>query len=236
MAKTFDVRSGMWNNGINTHQVIVQHTTESSRAKPAYDWMRSQQSGSYQDLVDTNGDVYLMVPDDKQAWAAMSTGNRIGLHVCAAGFARMSRAQWLDQMPQLDSTALIYAKWSARYGIPLTRLGSPSVKKGVRGVCGHVDISFAFRETDHTDPGGQYPYDVVIDKALRVLDGDVDAVDANAFTKVFMTPIGSDTKDIREQLCGAASRDAGQFAGWPQLGNRTIADGFGAVMDRLGVK
>ncbi|QDF17115.1 endolysin [Gordonia phage William] len=61
----------------------------------------------------------------------------------------------------------------------------------------------------------------------------IDAARVNAFTQAFMTPIGSDTKDNREQLCGAGSRDAGEFDGWAQLGNRTFVDGLAAVLDRV---
>ncbi|MGW4240900.1 peptidoglycan DD-metalloendopeptidase family protein [Nocardia sp. NPDC004722] len=40
----------------------------------------------------------------------------------------------------------------------------------------------------------------------------------------YIGPIGSDVKDVREQLCGAGQRDAGQYGGWPQLGGKTVVD------------
>lgn len=43
------------------------------------------------------------------------------------------------------------------------------------------------------------------------------------FIAGFVGPVGSDVKDVREQMCGAGSRDSGTFSGWPQLG--TNADG-----------
>ncbi|HEY9315782.1 C39 family peptidase [Williamsia sp.] len=61
----------------------------------------------------------------------------------------------------------------------------------------------------------------------------VDEIDAPAvidFIRKFCGPLISDTKDIREQFCGMGSRDAGQYAGWPQLGkndlglNQTMVD------------
>ncbi|MFC9768477.1 peptidoglycan DD-metalloendopeptidase family protein [Rhodococcus jostii] len=48
-------------------------------------------------------------------------------------------------------------------------------------------------------------------------------------------PIGSDVKDIREQLCGEGSRDAGEYAGWPQLGGRTIPDALAVIGEKLGI-
>ncbi|WP_081205157.1 C39 family peptidase [Prescottella equi] len=43
-------------------------------------------------------------------------------------------------------------------------------------------------------------------------------------------PVGSDVKDIREQLCGQGSRDAGQYDGWPQLGGRTTVDALALIL------
>src|SRR5690349_12975430 len=42
----------------------------------------------------------------------------------------------------------------------------------------------------------------------------------NGFTAAFMAAIGSDTKDVRQQITGG--RDRGQYPGWPQLGDRTL--------------
>ncbi|MFI9508411.1 N-acetylmuramoyl-L-alanine amidase [Nocardia sp. NPDC052566] len=53
------------------------------------------------------------------------------------------------------------------------------------------------------------------------------------FVTGFCGPIGSDVKDIREQLCGRSQRDAGQYSGWPQLGDRTLVDAVAEVITRL---
>lgn len=44
------------------------------------------------------------------------------------------------------------------------------------------------------------------------------------YVKGFVGPIGSDVKDIREQLCGQGSRDAGEYDGWVQLGEGDAAE------------
>ncbi|WP_280358099.1 peptidoglycan recognition protein family protein [Nocardia otitidiscaviarum] len=53
------------------------------------------------------------------------------------------------------------------------------------------------------------------------------------FVADFCGPIGSDVKDIREQLCGLAQRDRGEYGGWPQLGGRTVVDALANVLIRL---
>lgn len=53
------------------------------------------------------------------------------------------------------------------------------------------------------------------------------------FITAFCGPIGSDVKDIREQLCGSQQRDAGMFAGWEQLDGMTVVDTLADILDRL---
>ena len=53
----------------------------------------------------------------------------------------------------------------------------------------------------------------------------------------FVGPIGSDTKDVRQQLTGG--RDAGDYRGWPQLGkdgqgrDLTVTDAIAAIRHQL---
>ncbi|QIG61617.1 endolysin [Rhodococcus phage Dinger] len=49
-------------------------------------------------------------------------------------------------------------------------------------------------------------------------------------------PMGSDLKDVREQLAGQGARDAGQYNGWPQLGGRTIADALAVIGVALNIE
>lgn len=49
----------------------------------------------------------------------------------------------------------------------------------------------------------------------------------------YVGPIGSDTKDIREQLTGG--RDKGQYPGWEQSGHRTLLDLTAAIAAKQGI-
>ncbi|MFD3511023.1 N-acetylmuramoyl-L-alanine amidase [Nocardia sp. NPDC058666] len=53
------------------------------------------------------------------------------------------------------------------------------------------------------------------------------------FIAGFCGPIGSDVKDIREQLCGERQRDVGEYGGWAQLGGRTAVDALAEILVRL---
>lgn len=47
----------------------------------------------------------------------------------------------------------------------------------------------------------------------------------------FCGPIGSDVKDIRQQITGG--RDKDEYPGWPQLDNKTVVDALADVLKRL---
>ncbi|BDD81499.1 hypothetical protein TPB0596_12620 [Tsukamurella pulmonis] len=51
--------------------------------------------------------------------------------------------------------------------------------------------------------------------------------------QAFVGPIGSDVKDIRQQLTGG--RDAGEYGGFDQTGQRTVTDTVAAIAQKVGV-
>jgi len=162
----------LWNSSDNSGQVIVQHTTETESGNSSViAYLEETQRGSYQTMIDFDGEEVRIVPDDRQAWAAGTTGNAIGLHVCAMGRAAFSRERWLSESDLIERHAMRYSQWHMLYGIPLVKINATQVRNGVRGVCGHVEISNAFGEVDHTDPGPNWPYDVVIGRAIELVNG-----------------------------------------------------------------
>lgn len=164
--------TGLWDAPDNTKQLIVQHTTESEGGNTnVIGYLERTQNGSYQTMIDFDGEEVRMAPDSKQAWAAMKQGNRRGLHTCAMGRAEWSRDRWMQEGKLLERTAMRYAEWSRLYGIPLLKISSADAANGARGVVGHIDITAAFRESDHWDPGHDFPYDVVIARAIEINSG-----------------------------------------------------------------
>lgn len=212
-----DRLNGLWNQANNTKQVGVVHTTESWSMWGAINWMESQQSGSYHVIFGPDGNGVRMVPDNRQSWSAMATGNRIGLHMCATGYARFTLAErravrratrtpaephrrdgicgvthpgrwrglpaldaiarranstrWADYPAELEAMAQQAAQWNRLYALPLRRITAAQVRAGERGWCGHVDISRAFGESDHTDPGAAYPFTRMLTRAADIVGG-----------------------------------------------------------------
>lgn len=131
---------------------------------------------------DSGGVAAPLVSYDRAAWTAGPTGNNRGIHIEMCAFAVMTRAQWLSKndvvvwVPDLGENRTIKspytmvqntANWARsvanQYGIPLRKLSASEVRSGQAGICGHAEITLAWGESNHTDPGQNFPWDVFIE-------------------------------------------------------------------------
>lgn len=126
-----------------------------------------------------------LVPYARAAWTAGATANSWGLHIELCSFVALSRDQWLSEddidawIPYLNKGAGAWrrirsprsmlrnsAGWVRsvcdQYGIAKRKITATDLRNDVDGICGHADTSAAWRETDHTDPGNNFPWDVFI--------------------------------------------------------------------------
>ncbi|WP_028477913.1 N-acetylmuramoyl-L-alanine amidase [Nocardia sp. CNY236] len=253
----------LWNAADNTGQVIVQHTTESEGGNTSViGYLERTRAGSYQTMVDFDGEEVRMVPDNRQAWGAMNQGNRRGLHVCAMGRAEWDRARWLREGKLLERTAMRYAEWSRLYSIPLVKISAPQAAAGQRGIVGHIDISAAFHESDHWDPGHHFPYDVVIARAREINTGSTNKEDtmpsaqdiAKAVLDTQLTrPDGTPSETVGnvlawidqhaaqlvvEQLGPGSEAIRGHVVNptrWDELGDRTQVEALAALLEAAGI-
>lgn len=89
------------------------------------------------------------------------------------------------------------------------------------------------------DPGGmdmnKFRADIQarIDNKQEAPVGSSEVKQVQDFVAGFCGPIGSDVKDVRQQLTGG--RDAGEYPGWAQLGGRTVVDALAAIGAKLGI-
>lgn len=101
---------------------------------------------------------------------APPNAHSIGVEICADGGSRASfsnpahaytRAQWLSPQvwPAVERAATLTRDICDRHHIPLRRLTTAQVKAGEKGICGHDNVSDAFHQSDHDDPGPNFPWD-----------------------------------------------------------------------------
>lgn len=71
------------------------------------------------------------------------------------------------------------------------------LKAGHKGLAGHVDVTNAFHQTTHTDPGDHFPWNRYLDMVQGELDED-ENMDQKRFTELFNAAL--DDPNIRRKL------------------------------------
>lgn len=93
-------------------------------------------------------------------------GNKNGIHLEFAGYAKQTREEWLDdygQMMLLRAAILCRQVLMPKFGIPAKWVTPAKIRKAredttIRGFCTHADITEAFGIVGgHTDPGDGFP-------------------------------------------------------------------------------
>lgn len=142
-------------------------------AEGVADWFASANAplASAHECCDVDSIVQCVKAGDT-AWGAKG-GNHDFFHIEQAGYARQSRAEWMDansqkvmNMSSLGAAELIVVL--ERLGVPFQRrlLTYDEIRGDrVSGYCGHRDITLAKGiKGGHTDPGPNFPWDVWIPK------------------------------------------------------------------------
>lgn len=164
---------------------IAVHTTENpitSRAIDVAEWQASSQTGSYNEVVDAKQNVVICNTDDWQVWATGNKGNDILLHLSFVARASMTRAEWLAQLPMLDTGAQRAARWVKKYNFPVKKV----TVSDLPGFVGHADTR-VWGGTDHTDPGVNFPWDVFLDLVKKYVTGTAPKPDTESKEPTAMT-------------------------------------------------
>ena len=112
-----------------------------------------------------NNSIVQCVLDNDVAFAAPGA-NHNGIQLELAGFARQTRAEWLDEYGKalLENAANAAAQYCLKYNIPRKHLTNDQLRNGHEGIIGHVQASEVFKKSDHTDPGKGFPWDYFIER------------------------------------------------------------------------
>jgi hypothetical protein len=147
-------------------RLIILHTAEGARTVAElgnYFAAASVQVSSHVGIDDHGLEQY--VDYDREAWTTRSA-NPISDNAELCGFAAWTREQWLNEhMPMLKNAASWVAARCTARNIPVVKLTPAEVAAGKPGVCGHVDWTIGMKDGTHTDPGVNFPWDVVISLA-----------------------------------------------------------------------
>ncbi|MGO1049773.1 N-acetylmuramoyl-L-alanine amidase [Crossiella sp. CA198] len=145
-------------------RLVVLHTAEGART--VGDLGRFFQgkvpASSHVGIDDHRIEQY--VPYDRAAWTLLS-GNPVSDNAELCGFAKWTRAEWLQRPRMLELAAQWIGERCRARNIPLRKLTPAQVAAGESGVCGHHDWTVGKREGSHWDPGPHFPWDLVLNLA-----------------------------------------------------------------------
>ncbi len=149
-----------------TISLIVIHTMEvaevlNAAENVARNWAApDSRKTSAHYCVDADSIVQCVCEKDV-AWHAPGA-NRNGIGIELAGHAKQTEAQWADEASKaiLARSAVLVADLCRRYQIPVQRVDVAGLlaTPQQRGITGHADVSIAFKRSDHTDPGANFPW------------------------------------------------------------------------------
>ena len=118
----------------------------------------SSSGGSAQYVFDQDSEQHC-VHDGAIAWHAPPNAHSIGGEM--DGYSRFTSADWQTPGSQgsLRRCAARFAELCLRFSIPIRWLEVADLKANpsVKGITSHNNVSLAFRQSDHTDPGTQFP-------------------------------------------------------------------------------
>jgi hypothetical protein len=218
-----------WDEGRPTGQptLIVIHSTEGSEGTQSaedgasYDTRRVDGTSTHF-FCDQDTTIQCVRTTDR-AHAAKLTGNNRGIHFELCGRAGQTSGQWDDVASNgtLRQAAKIAARVAKKHDIPVRKLTTAEVRAGARGFCGHANISQAFGESDHQDPGGGFPWSEFMGLVQNELgEGDDGVSQADVINAL-------KSREGREALAAAAwnTDEVVQAPGNPTEGNKFWAPG-----------
>lgn len=177
-------------------------------------YFQSQSAGGSAHYVCDGVSEQHCVPDNVVAWHAPPNAHSIGIEICAEGGdypKSYTRAQWLSDAvwPGVLRAAARTRELCDRYGVPMVKLSPADLAAQRHGICGHVDVSNAFKQSTHSDPGPAFPWAEFMAAVTGKQGDNVSAAD------VWNTPLDNpytaksgDTMPAGAQLAWAQTRSA----------------------------
>jgi len=153
---------------------FVLHDTESApgSARSIASYFQSRNAGGSAHLVVDDDDCYRSLDDTVIPWAAPPL-NSNGFHIEQVGYAKWSKAAWLLHVKTIRRAAYKIALHKKKFQeaggkpIPLFFVDAAGLKAGQRGITTHAEVTKAFGQSTHTDPGTGYPVGLVCWLARR---------------------------------------------------------------------
>lgn len=127
--------------------------TERGGARDIAAYFRSDAAGGSAHYVVDPGEVVQTAYDSVIAWHAPPNQGSLGVELCDPVTGPLSRWDDLEHVQMLKRTARLVAELCLAYRVPVQMVGPLGLKRGIRGICEHSDVSEAFKQSTHWDLG-----------------------------------------------------------------------------------
>lgn len=134
-------------------QCVVIHATDNTapaRNEAVYASRRTDNVSAH--IYGDENELIQALPLGHIAYGCFSMGNNRSVQFELCGLSN----QLSDAT--LRKAAPYVAKVCQRYGLPIQHVGPEALRNGVKGICGHGDVTLAWHQGDHTDPGPSFPW------------------------------------------------------------------------------
>lgn len=137
---------------------IVLHSTVSpcipGGARKIAAYFRSQSAGGSAHYVVDPSEAVQVVYDGVVAWHAPPNPHSLGVEMCDMPVAG-DASRWEDKSHQamFNQVVELVASLCLAYDVPPLYRGPIALKLGRRGITTHADVSAAFKQSTHWDPG-----------------------------------------------------------------------------------
>jgi len=150
------VQAGSYGGTRAQTQIIVIHATQNTASAEAEaNYARTRPDGTSSHFY-TDGDSTVQSVDTALvAYGCYPTGNSRSVQFELCGLSGSISDATMRQ------AAPVVARACAEFGVPLVKVTPEQMRAGVRGICGHRDVTNAWHEGDHTDPE-PFPWDTFI--------------------------------------------------------------------------
>lgn len=142
---------------IDIHCTVSPCAAGEARDTAAY-FRNPAATGSAHYAVDPR-EVVQCAYDSLICWHAPPNPKSLGVELCDPMDGSPHR--WSDRphVDMLELAAELVAGLCLAYDVPVRKLDAADLKLGRHGICGHDDVSDAFKQSTHWDPGPAFPWD-----------------------------------------------------------------------------
>lgn len=141
---------------------IVIHCTVGADGKGAAGtaaYFRDPNSrGSAHSIVDSD-ETLICAHDQVVCWHAPPNSHSYGIELCCS-LSDQGKGHWTlaSHIAMLKRAAVLTAEKCLQHKIPVVKINDQDLREGKRGICGHIDVSLAFKQSTHWDPGPYFPW------------------------------------------------------------------------------